>query len=441
MRSDPCRFINDFPLGLHRTLRLNELTHFFLSALTAQSGGDVDAALLFLVNGRSNVLQGLLGVTRNASLLAISPEDGERSWTHPHLTAEVLRQQRDDPFNRAVVQLRFPLTAEVPLVTACREQRSLTVVEPHDSDDIFALLSEYFPINGYACIPLCGREQLMGAIVVARCQAPSMAALLAGAEPFARHAEVAIDNVMLLRRLEQANEDLREAEARAQQDEKMAMLGELVASIAHDLKTPLVSIGGYARRLDRLVEGETVHAYVETIIRESRRLEDILGGILSFSRKQMICYESCRPVEMLGELLRKDEVDLKRSGIRFVIDAADDLPEILADCVRLSQVFMNLIQNACQAMPRGGVLTVRLEPALLRGDQALSIEFEDSGKGIPEEILGSIFKPFFTTRAAGTGLGLAICLRIVEQHQGEIRAFNSPRGGAIFRVLIPAMRD
>lgn len=439
MRPEQYNTLIDFSLGIQRTLRLNELTHFFLSALTSPAGGDFDAAILFLVNSRSNVLQGMLGVTRSASLLAIPPGDGVRGWTHPRVTAAVQRLQRDDPFSRAAMQLRFPLTDDNPLAAACNDLSSLCL-PPGRDDAVSNLLSTFLSTPTYACIPLCGREQLIGVIVVASASEAEIGARLAIAERFARHAEVAIDNVLLLRRLESANEDLREAEARAQQDEKMAMLGELVASIAHDLKTPLVSIGGYARRLDRLVEGETVHAYVETIIRESRRLEEILSGILSFSRKQMICYESCHPAEIIRELLRKDEAELQRSGIRVEITAAAGLPAIVADCVRLSQVFVNLLQNACQAMPQGGTLTVRLDPALLRGDSAVRIEFEDSGKGVPDEILGSIFKPFFTTRAAGTGLGLSICARIVEQHQGEIRVFNSAQGGAVFRLLLPAVR-
>ncbi len=88
-------------------------------------------------------------------------------------------------------------------------------------------------------------------------------------------------------------------------------------------------------------------------------------------------------------------------------------------------------------MPAGGTLSIRLKKVRLRGESAVQIEVEDSGKGISDEVMGSIFNPFFTTRVDGTGLGLAICARIVDQHRGEIRAFNSSNGGAIFRVTLP----
>ena len=277
---------------------------------------------------------------------------------------------------------------------------------------------------------------MIGALILTGSAESLLAPQLAKAEAYARHAEVAIDNVLLLRRLESDNEELRGIEARTQQDEKMALLGELVASIAHDLKNPMIAIGGFAHRLERLVAGEEARFYAETIKREARR-QEIVGGILSFSRKQMICYDTCQLSEVISALLINEEQSLAQANIHVEVKADAGLPVIFGDAVRLSQLFTNLVQNAAQAMPQGGKLTLRLKSVRLQGDRAVQVEVEDSGAGIPEEVIGSIFKPFFTTRTEGTGLGLAICARIVEQHQGKIRALNSPTGGAIFRVTLP----
>jgi hypothetical protein len=426
-----------YSLGIQRTLRLNDLIHFFLSALTSPAGGNFTAAILLLFNKRSHVLQGMLGITQEISLLALPSEATPQFWSHPRVTTDIQRRQRENDFNRAAMRLRFQLAGTAPITAVCKEGISRTLAGNAAEDELAALFSHFFATRDYACIPLSGREGLIGALILTSNAESLLPPRLAEAEAYARHAEVAIDNVLLLRRLESANEELRGIEARAQQDEKMALLGELVASIAHDLKNPMIAIGGFAHRLERLVDGNEACFYVETIKREARRLEEIVGGILSFSRKQMICYDSCQLPEFIGTLLLKEEQSLAQANIHVVVKVEAGLPVIFGDAVRLSQLFTNLIQNAVQAMPQGGELTLRLKTVRLHGDQAAQIEVEDSGTGIPAEVIKSIFKPFFTTRAEGTGLGLAICARIVEQHQGKIKAMNSPTGGAIFRVTLP----
>jgi two-component system, NtrC family, sensor histidine kinase HydH len=429
-----------YSLGIQRTLRLNDLIHFFLSALTSPAGGNFTAAILFLFNKRSHVLQGMLGITQETSLLALPPEATLQSWHHSRVTADIQRRQRDDDFNRAAIRLRFHLTSTAPISAVCKEGISRSLPESDGEDELAALFNHFFATREYACIPLSGREGLIGALIFTGNAESLLAPRLAEAEAYARHAEVAIDNVLLLRRLESDNEELRGIAARTQQDETMALLGELVASIAHDLKNPMIAIGGFAHRLERLIDGDEARFYVETIKREARRLEAIVGGILAFSRKQMICYDSCPLPEVINTLLLNEEQALTQANIHVEVKAEAGLPAIFGDAVRLSQLFTNLIQNAMQAMPKGGELTLRLKTVRLHGDRAVQIEVGDSGAGIPEEVIASIFKPFFTTRTEGTGLGLAICARIVAQHQGKIRAMNSPTGGAIFRVTLPVQR-
>jgi hypothetical protein len=416
MSTEHDNIFSAYSLGIQRTQRLNDLIHFFLSALTSPVGGNFTAAILFLFNKRSHVLQGMLGLTQETSSLALPPDATLQSWQHPRVTADIQRRQRDDDFNRAAIRLRFQLAGTSPITAACKEGISHSLSGSGAEDELAALFNHFFSSKGYACIPLSGREGLIGALVLTDNTEALLPPRLAEAEAYARHAEAAIDNVLLLRRLESANEELRGIEARTQQDEKLALLGELVASIAHDLKNPMIAISGFAHRLERLIDGEEARFYVETIKREARRLEEIVGGILSFSRKQIICYDSCYLPEFIGALLAKEEQALTQANIHVEVKADAGLPVIVGDAVRLSQLFTNLIQNAAQAMPQGGELTLRLKAVRLHGDRAVQIEVEDNGAGISEEVINSIFRPFFTTRAEGTGLGLAICARIVEQH-------------------------
>lgn len=432
------RTLYRFSRGVQQTPRLNELIHFILSAITSPDGGDFGAAALFLLNERTAVLQGMLGVTRDSATHVFPPESGENAWHRPQITAQAQRLQRETAWGKSVTRLRLRLEDDQPTAHALFDQTLLHIRFPQAEDAIFTLLRETLGCGSYACIPLHGHDRPFGALVVATETVEELSAeRLDFLDIFARQSATAIENALLLRRLEVANEELRETQERAQQDEKLAMLGEAVATIAHDIKNPLITIGGFARRIQKLAPDDASRQYAETIAREARRLEELLGGILSFSRRQLICYSTCDPNTLAREALQTEAIPLQRAGITVDVETVADIPQISGDPVRLSQVLINLLANARHAMPQGGKIALRIRRSLLRGTPAVAFEIEDQGNGIPDEIRGSIFKPFFTTKVTGTGLGLAICVRIVEQHHGEIKGYNSPHGGAIFRFLIP----
>jgi len=256
-------------------------------------------------------------------------------------------------------------------------------------------------------------------------------------ELFANQAAQAMENSMLLNRLETSHRDLRETQERLIQGEKMAALGETAASVTHELRNPLVSIGGFARRLARcLPEGSPPREYSEIIVREVRRMEDMLTNILGFSKKQMLCIADCDLIKVIEEVLVLEEDSLREANVQLVREFSEDIAAIQGDEQKLRQVMVNLIDNAWQAMRDGGVLIVRVYRASLRGDRAVAVEIEDTGGGIPANILRNIFNPFFTTRKQGTGLGLPIVHRIIEHHQGEIEVQNTERG-ARFVLRLP----
>jgi signal transduction histidine kinase len=256
-------------------------------------------------------------------------------------------------------------------------------------------------------------------------------------ELFARQAMAALENARLLHRLEGAHRELREVQEQLIQGEKLAVLGEMSAQLAHELRNPLVSVGGFAQRLVKLDLGnERATEYAAIIAREVRRLEEMLGNILAYSKKQPIRMEPCNLNDLLGEALEL-ETELRQSaGISLVLDILMPLPELVGDCRQLRQVLLNLLSNARQAMPRGGTLTVRADRCALRGEDGVSIEVEDTGGGIPANVLRNIFNPFFSTQPKGTGLGLSLSHRVIEQHHGEIDVLNSV-AGARFIVRLP----
>jgi len=394
--------------------------------------------MLFMLNERSGILQGMLCVTSDTASLVLPPEGEGLAWQRPVVSEQALDQQRRHPCCRQVMQQRISLAEESAPARAVRLRRVVLVSGPEADPSSVAVFARELQLGAYACAPLYGRDRPLGVLVVDNPQGreeipPSRLGFL---ELFANLAGAAMENSMLLNRLETAHQELRETQERLIQGEKMAVLGEMAASVAHELRNPLVAIGGFAQRLARIAGAGREQEYASIIAREVHRMEEMLGNILAFTKKQMLCFAECHVPRLIDEAMTLEFDALTRGAVRLVTEIAEPLPVIQGDAQKLRQVMINLIANARQAMAAGGVLTVRAYSATLRGDAAVAVEVEDTGGGIPADILRNIFNPFFTTKEAGTGLGLSISHRIVEQHRGQIEVENRV-GGAAFILRLP----
>lgn len=424
---------------LHSTLRLDALSHLILSMAVVPDGGGFRRAMLFTVNVRAGVLQGMLGVDQSSAALILPGDAGTDTWSSPQLDAGSCAGQRETDFNRVVVKQRLNLAADDNAVAqACLERRLILVEQPEAEPAGGRRFAEELNLGVYACAPFLGREESFGVLVVdleAVDQTTPERLRFLGL--FARQATAALENARLLHRLEGAHRELREVQEQLIQGEKLAVLGEMAAQVAHELRNPLVSVGGFAQRLVKLDLGnEQAAEYAAIIAREVRRLEEMLGNILAFSKKQLVCLESCDLNLLLAEALELETEVRQVAGISLVLDVVAPLPGMMGDRRQLRQVLLNLLSNARQAMPRGGTLILRADHCMLRGEEGVAIEVEDTGGGIPTEIIRNIFNPFFSTHPKGTGLGLSISHRIIEQHHGEIEVLNGP-AGARFIVRLP----
>ncbi len=427
--------------AMHSTLHLDELMHLVLSAATVKNGAGFERAMLFLVNERSGFLQGMLGVSRAEAGAVLPPSKGLSAWEKPRVTKEVREAQRQDPFCHQVCRQRLSLEqSDHPLVQAVLQERVVLVSDHEQTPPSFAELKKLFSVGHCACAPLVGHGRVLGVLLVdspgSRVEiAPERRRFI---ELFANQAAQAMENSLLMQRLEESHRHLRETQEQMIQGEKMAALGETAASVTHELRNPLVSVGGYANRLAGLLPSESkTGEYSQIIVREVRRMEEMLGNILAFSKKQMLCLVDCHLAEILEEVLVLEAEALQRAAISLQKEILDDLPPIQGDEQKLRQVLLNLIGNARQAMASGGVLTVRAYATLLRGEPAVALEVEDTGGGIEPSVMRNIFNPFFTTRQDGTGLGLSIAHRIIEHHHGDIEVQNGELGARfIIRLTI-----
>ncbi|MDR7414917.1 MAG: ATP-binding protein [Armatimonadota bacterium] len=242
----------------------------------------------------------------------------------------------------------------------------------------------------------------------------------------------------LERMVAERTQQLERAQARLVQSEKLAALGELVAGVAHELNNPLTSVLGYAQLLEAgELNGEDARRAMGVILQEAERARRIVQNLLTFARQRA---HERGPVDVnaaLEQTLALRRYELERAGVEFALDLARDLPFIEGDLFQLQQVFLNLINNAAQALAgaRG-----RIEIRTTHREGRVVVEVADTGPGIPPEHLHRIFDPFFTTKdvGQGTGLGLSISYGIVRDHGGEIYAENRPEGGARFVIELPA---
>jgi len=224
---------------------------------------------------------------------------------------------------------------------------------------------------------------------------------------------------------------------------RLAAVGELSAGVAHELNNPLAAIQGYAQFLSSSSNLDVdTKKDVETIYREALRASKITQNLLSFARR----HEPEKGFVSLNEVIEKTtelrDHQMKVSNIELVTELAPDLPKTMADFYQLQQVFVNIINNAEQAMVAGhgkGKLVIKTQ----KFNGMIQVTFTDDGPGISEENMKRIFDPFFTTKEVGkgTGLGLPICYGIVEAHGGRIYAQSKLGTGATFVVEIPIVSE
>ncbi len=224
------------------------------------------------------------------------------------------------------------------------------------------------------------------------------------------------------------------------QSEKMSAIGQLVSGVAHELNNPLAGISAFAQLLlaeKRFPPDQRTAA--ETIYSEARRASRIVQNLLTFARQHKAEKVPTALNQVLDDTLELRGYELRVRGIDVRREYDESLPDTMADAHQLQQVFLNLITNAEQAMEQRDGQHHRLTVRTRRNTDSIRIEVEDTGAGIPPNLIERIFNPFFTTKptGSGTGLGLSISLGIVREHEGRIWAENPPQTGARFVVEIP----
>ncbi|GAB4336710.1 MAG: hypothetical protein Kow0089_07320 [Desulfobulbaceae bacterium] len=215
--------------------------------------------------------------------------------------------------------------------------------------------------------------------------------------------------------------------------ERLAAMGKAVSCVAHDLKSPLVSIGGVIRQLLRKTDDSMIAEKLRFIQRQVERLTAMTEDMLSFAKPMQLncCRRPLSP--LLEETIMMADEKGKQRRVTVVSDIPNDLPPLEFDHDRLQEALLNILDNALEANPDGKAVLLRCRS----GGGCVTIDICDSGPGIPEKIREAIFAPFMTTRNKGTGLGLTIAARIIEAHDGSLTLVKTGKDGTEFRITLP----
>jgi len=292
------------------------------------------------------------------------------------------------------------------------------------------------------CVPLPIQDRALGALVVLRTNPPGFAApdqsLLAA---IGQQIGISVENARLYTELRQFALELERSQAQLVQAEKLAAMGRLTASIAHELNNPLQAVQNCLHlTLKRQLGAEKQKRYLSLAQEEVERLIDIVLRMLDFYRPSRGQRSPTDINALIDNVLALTAKKLQRGKITVHRQLARDLPLVNLVSDQIKQVFLNMVINAIEAMPQDGdlIITSRLESNSDEGGEKwLRVSFADNGIGLSPEELKRIFEPFYTTKSRGTGLGLSVSYGIVERHGGHIDVKSVPGKGTLFSVRLP----
>ncbi len=305
-------------------------------------------------------------------------------------------------------------------------------------------------LHSSAYIPLSTKGQLTGVMCVSSHYPIEFAAgYIEFLTAIGSQIGVAVDNANLYENIKRAFEDLKDAQEQIVQSEKLASLGKLAATIAHEINNPLAAVLTYIRLMIKLKSRnkfsperlEDISRYLATMESETARCGEIVKNLLAFSRQSKITIKSRSIIDIIDRTFDLIAHDLEIKGIQLKKNIAPDLPKVQCDFQQIQQALLNLIYNASDAMLDGGTLTVTTQRKA-GSKRFLDVMVSDTGCGITEEDKEKIFDPFFTTKAEGkgVGLGLSVVYGIITRHNGTIGVESKPGKGSTFTVSLPVAR-
>lgn len=445
---------------IHRVYDEREILRIILIAITAGEGLRFNRSFILLVDNKEQILTGHLAIG------PANPEEAKRIWGELNLNRGFLSdivqaykidlEGADRGVNEIVQRIRVPLRRrDHVLIHALYQKKAIQIKDrqvlgsksPALAFDIGdSNLFDILASDTMVVAPVYSKKEPLGVIIADNSISRREISIedVESLKLFANQASSALENARLYHALEERIEELQEANRQLAENqeklvraEKLAAIGEMSAKIAHEIRNPLVSIGGFARLIEKTItDPEKTRKYARIIKEQVDNLENILNNLLSAAnpprpqkRAVAINHVISQVVEMMGTALQQRNIECTAE--------LQEIPQpVFGDERLLHQAFLNIFKNAIEALEgrvEGGKIFVATRPC----PDCVEVQISDNGPGIETRLISKIFQAFFTTKSRGTGLGLAVVQQIVDSHHGKIEVKSRANEGTTFYIRLP----
>ncbi len=447
-RNREIKFLHELSLVLQTPVDVDEVIAMALTAVTAGKGFGLNRAILLLVDKERQNLRGYFAVGPR------SREDAARIWQeieeHDYTLRELAQifseekmSAEREKFRDLLEQLSVPLSRTDHLfIRSLNEQQSLHVQDLYREPDIDRQQVEALGVREMILVPLISKNRRIGLLLADNLinGRPITEEDLQSLKTFALPVSFAIERAALYERLQEelsrvteANRRLKEQQELILRMEKMALVGQITANVAHSIRNPLTIIGGFARTLIKSTPAEDgKRQYIESIVREARRLEDVLQEVLNYSESLHPTLDQWDINQLVTGVYASLRDDLQLGRIESRLDLTPGLPLVKIDYKKIAYCLRNLINNFLEALPEGG----RLRIVTRQEGSEIVIQLSDNGPGMTAEMIREVTAPFFSTKEEGSGLGLSLCARILQGHGARFEIASTPGEGTTFTIGI-----
>lgn len=422
------------------TLQIDRLLHLILTCVTAGTGLGFNRARLFLIDSDRDTVYGKM---------AVGPSDiteADKIWNEIINKYEKLEDlikasednyRYDSPLHMITRLMAYSLNDKNEVVVSCiRKKKVIVERNAFNNPNINKNFVNMIGANEFVCVPLIIRDKALGVICADNIYSkkPITDEMVMLLSTFANHAALAIENAEAYKTLEKKIVQLKEAQERLVRSEKLAVVGNMASYIAHEIRNPLVTIGGFARSIVREVkDNKSIENSAKIIIDEVNRLEKILAIVMDFSKVAKPVKAKSQVNDIIDNTISLMEAYFKNLKIDLVKKYETMMPDIVIDQDQIRQVFLNMFKNAAESMPNGGKLIIETTSE----KEYIKINITDTGEGMDANTVENIFTPFYTKKKEGTGIGLAVSQKIIDEHEGFIKVKSELNQGTTFSIFLP----
>jgi len=436
------RYINE--AIAREDLKPQKILNMILTCVTAGSALGFNRAFLLFVNKSGTRVVGRMGVG------PASREHAYRVWAQLGAEQKTLKDMLAGPaaadahLEEITALMNFSLKEKHNIVVeAVTQKKPFKVVNAQADPQVSPAIRGLLGSAEFVVVPMIVRDRAIGAIIADNIYSavPISEEHVQLLTMFADQAGLVLEIAEMYKKLEQEKNKLKDAyrqisvtQEKLLEAERLAAIGKMAAYVSHEIRNPLVTIGGFAQTIQRHPEKiSQTKGRIRIIVKEVNRLEKILSEVLEFSKPYKPNFQPARINQVVKETCVLIQRELAKKKIGLAMELAPGLPRLLVDAKQVTQALLNVFKNSIYAMPRGGTITVKTE----RADRCLRVIIRDTGRGIPQELLDKLFTPFFTTKRKGSGLGLAVTEQIVKDHGGWIEVKSEVGKGTTFLLYLP----